>query len=332
MSGFGNGKVGSALKSPINKDPKVKAPQAPSAAKAGNDGIYIGDFDLDKVAFGELRKGNAGDSFFPYIYDGKEQRLQLKLCRNPADFVRQPFEAGPYVDRSPAGNGRVIDAKWSAQLEMSDLFKEKMVGLEALAQNHIKANKAKPEFMALGSSFCKTDPNTGNSVPLDDLALPKWNSNIKFAKDPEKRKQYPPTFKVRVQHEPNDKGQGVPTIQKAALYEKAISKRTTGSVADLQQRSVALMPVIHLSRGIYVGGFGTGLSFGLSNALILTNKTGIAAPETDLGGFEEMDETAEQIEAKQEEMKLENEPFAGEPEVPGMEAFAGGAQEVAAEA
>lgn len=331
MSGFGNGKIGSQLKSAINKDPKAKAPQAPSTAKAGAEGIFIGDFDLDKVSFGDLRKGNAGDSFFPFLYDGKEQRLQLKLCRNPADYVRQPFEAGPYIDRSPAGNGRVIDSKWSAQLEMNDLFKEKMVGLETLAQNHIKANKAKPEFMALGPAFCKTDPKTGDQVPLDDLAMPKWNSNIKFAKDPEKRKQYPPTFKVRVQHEPNDKGLGVPLIQKAALYEKAISKRVMGSVQDLAQRSLALVPVINLSRGIYVGGFGTGVSFLLGNALILTNKSGLAMAETDLGDFEEMDETAEEIEAKQE-IKSEAEPFSADPDVPGMEAFASGAQEVAAEA
>tara|TARA_B110001452_G_scaffold138332_1_gene115003 strand:- start:8962 stop:9939 length:978 start_codon:yes stop_codon:yes gene_type:complete len=325
MSGFGKGKMSSQLKSAISKE--AKAPQAPSAAKAGAEGIFVGDFDLDKVSFGELRKGTAGDSFFPFLYDGKEQRLQLKLCLNPADYIRQPFEAGPYVDRSVAGKGRVIDPKWSAQLEMNDLFKEKMVGLEQIAQAHIKSQKMKPEFMALG--FCKTDPTSGDQMPLSDEALPKWNSNIKFAKDPEKRKMYPPTFKVRVQHEPNDRGFGVPLIQKAALYEKAISKRVTGDVQDLAQRSLALVPVINLSRGIYVGGFGTGVSFMLGNALILTNKSGLAAVETDLGDFKEMDETEEELAALKEGNR---EPFSADPDVPGMEAFASGAQAVAAEA
>ena len=341
MSGFGNGKIGSQLKSAINKDPKVKAPQAPSAAKAGADGMYIGDWDLGKVSFdSKLTPGQQGDASFTYLYDGKEVPggLKLRLHKDPSDWLRQPFEAGPYIekDKTKPNFGKVIDEKWTSQLDMSHtLLREKMMGFEVLMEKHVMANKDTPKFEEMGVPLTKfnIDPQTGDPKPNDGGAVPKIHSNIRYHSDPEKRKQFAPTFKIKVPHQQNDKGLGLPLIQTTDLIEdkKAITKRVTGSIQDLAREQLAICPVIRLSRGIYVGKVGCGASWVLDNALIISNKSGRQNQSIDIGGFEEMDETAEELAIKQE-LKSESEPFTADPDVPGMEGLANGAPAIAAEA
>ena len=306
MASFGNGKAGGQLKSAINKDhPKPIAPQAPPVgARAGSDGIYIGDFDLTKVSFGELRKGTS-DSFFPFLYDGQEMLLKLRLCKNPSDWIRQPFEAGPYVERNKDSSryGEVIDAKWTSRVDLSNpIVREKLLGLERLAIDHMLANQDDPAFSKLGVPLKKTimDPATGDDMQGLGGAVPKYNSNVAYAKDLEKRAQFAPTYKIRVPHEPNAKGGGMPLIQLCALFEEqnTISKRQTGTIQDLQKNKLAYCPTIRLLRGIYGGNLGVGMSFLLDDCLIITNKSGQDEKETDIGDFKEMDETEEEINAK----------------------------------
>ena len=337
MASFGNGKSSAALKSPINKDHHTNktAPQvAPVGGKAGNNGIYIGDFDLKKVSFGELKE-RSKDSVFPIKYDGQETILKLRLCRNPPDFVKQPFKAGPFVDQNPqsATYGQTKDPKWTSRVDMSNpMVKEKLVGLEKLAITHVLANQDSDAFSKLNVPLKKTimDPETGDDMQGVGAAVPKFNSNIQYAKDPEKKDMYAPTFKLRVNHEPNERGTGLPFIQKTELIESkgAITKRETGSIDDLQHAQLAFCPTIRVLQGIYCGNLGVGMTVLLDDALIITNKTQSSEKSTDIGDFPEMDETASELNANTDS----GEPFSGNYDpsasVPGMEGFS----EVAAEA
>ena len=299
MSGFGNGKAASSLKrgAPAQNEPAVVV------GKAGTGGIYIGDLDPNRITFGELRKGPR-DSYCPLLLDGVERILILQLAPDPSEPVRQPFKAGPFVEKDPTSKNfdKPKDKNWTMCLEMNEASRAKIQEIERRAQEHIKSLKSSQDFMSIGKMYRNTDHKTGDHTPVSDAAMPAWNSAIKFSKDPEARKKFPPTLRIRVQHEedPDNSNRRPPLVQKAAIYEKhnQISKRQTGSVWDLAQPSVVQVPTIRMVRGPYLGNLGTGITWTLESTLILTNKSGKAEAETNIGGFEELDETEEEINAK----------------------------------
>lgn len=310
----------------VSKDtiPQVKPP----TDKGGSNAIYIGDIDLSLITFGSLIKGDR-DSYYPILYAGKDFFPLIKLSKNPGDPVRAPFGAGPYTgggktQMSEEDRKKAEAGPWNMRLEAAeggDIYKF-IDGVEQLARAHILKNKGTDEFMAVGSKYYAQGPK-GKKQPLDDNVVQAlYNSAIKYSSDSEKREKYPPVFGLGVNRTPNSKGGGVPVVQLTHVKEetKSLSKLEMGTIDDLVGESIEQMATMRIARGVYVGGFGTGIKYNLHSTLKFTNKSGRQQTVIDVGDWKVEDTTAA-------EQGLDNGvPFSGKeeldaPEVPGMEAF-----------
>ena len=141
----------------------------------------------------------------------------------------------------------------------------------------------------------------------EDNVRDAFKSKLKPAND---EKGYAANLRVFVQHNPE---KPMTKISKMHLKERAdgskyITKPVQGSLADLQNDRLAVVPIISLVRGVYSGGTGVGLKFELTACDVLTNLRETNVPEPNREGVDASDEPTP-----------EDEPVPNAPSAPGSE-------------
>ena len=139
----------------------------------------------------------------------------------------------------------------------------------------------------LGDMLAKSKEDRGGVT--EENVRDAFRSKLKKKNE---EKGYAPNLRVFVQHQP-DRPQC--KVSKMHLKERAdgtkyITKPVQGSLADLQNDRLAVVPVISLVRGVYSGQTGVGLKFELTACDVLTNLRETNVPEPNRDGVEGSDE------------------------------------------
>tara|TARA_B100001063_G_C16742030_1_gene545337 strand:+ start:803 stop:1741 length:939 start_codon:yes stop_codon:yes gene_type:complete len=269
---------------------------APAPKLARNAPVLLDELDVSKIELGKVTLGKSKlDSFVPLNYDGG--RLHIALAKLP-DHCRAPFKAAPGKDKQ--GNELPGDPAWGMAFDLTDAQYKKFHEFEeaVIAQLMPMRNELLPELAA-------TKKDRGGVT--EDNVRDVFKSKLKAANDD---KGYAPHLRVFVQHHA-DRPQC--KVSKMHLKERAdgtkyITKPVQGSLADLQNDRLAVVPIISLVRGVYSGGTGVGLKFELTACDVLTNLRETNAPEPNRDGVDASDEPTP-----------EDEPIPNAPSAPASE-------------
>lgn len=269
---------------------------APAPKLARNAPVLLDELDVSKIELGKVQDGKSGkDQFAPLSYDG--QRLHIALAKLP-NYTRAPFKAAPGKDKH--GNELEGDPAWGMAFDLTESQYKKFHDMEEaiIAQLIPQRDQLLPEL-----AVAKKDRGGVTEENVRDA----FKSKLKPANED---KGYAPHLRVFVQHHA-DRPQC--KVSKMHLKERAdgtkyITKPVQGSLADLQNDRLAVVPIISLVRGVYSGGTGVGLKFELTACDILTNLRETNAPEPNRDGVDASDEPTP-----------EDEPIPNAPSAPASE-------------
>ena len=273
------------------------AAEAAPAPKLGKrEPVLLDDLDVSKVELGKIQDGKSGlDQFLPLSYDGG--RLHIALAKLP-NYCRAPFKAAPGKDKN--GNDLPGDPAWGMAFDLTESQYTKFHDMEEaiIAQLFLQREQLLPELAA-----SKKD----RGGVTEDNVRDAFKSKLKPAND---EKGYAANLRVFVQHNPE---KPMAKISKMHLKERAdgtkyITKPVQGSLADLQNDRLAVVPIISLVRGVYSGQTGVGLKFELTACDVLTNLRETNVPEPNRDGVDASDEPTP-----------EDEPVPNAPSAPGSE-------------
>ena len=272
------------------------ADAAPAPKLGKREPVLLDELDVSKIALGKIQDGKSGlDQFLPLSYDGG--RLHIALAKLP-NYCRAPFKAAPGKDKN--GNDLPGDPAWGMAFDLTDTQYKKFHDMEEaiIAQLFLQREQLLPELAA-----SKKD----RGGVTEDNVRDAFKSKLKPAND---EKGYSANLRVFVQHNPE---KPMTKISKMHLKERAdgskyITKPVQGSLADLQNDRLAVVPIISLVRGVYSGGTGVGLKFELTACDVLTNLRETNVPEPNREGVDASDEPTP-----------EDEPVPNAPSAPGSE-------------
>ena len=251
---------------------------APAPKLGKREPVLLDDLDVSKIELGKVTLGKSKlDSFVPLNYDGG--RLHIALAKLP-DHCRAPFKASPGKDKQ--GNELPGDPAWGMAFDLTDAQYKKFHEFEeaVIAKLMPMRNELLPELAA-------TKKDRGGVT--EDNVRDVFKSKLKAANDD---KGYAPNLRVFVQH---NSERPMTKVSKMHLKERAdgtqyITKPVQGSLADLQNDRLAVVPILSLVRGVYTGGTGVGMKFELTACDILTNLRETNVPEPNRNGIEQSDE------------------------------------------
>jgi hypothetical protein len=272
---FGTGTKGIKRAAEANNAATDAAP-APKLGK--REPVLLDNLDVSKIELGKVQLGKSKlDQFVPLNYEGG--RLHIALAKLP-DYCRAPFKAAPGKDKQ--GNELAGDPAWGMAFDLTDDQYKKFHELEEAV-----ITKLFPQRNELLPDLAESKKDRGGVT--EDNVRDAFKSKLKPAND---EKGYAPHLRVFVQHHP-DRPQC--KVSKMHLKERAdgtkyITKPVQGSLADLQNDRLAVVPIISLVRGVYSGGTGVGLKFELTSCDILTNLRETNVPEPNRDGVEGSDE------------------------------------------
>tara|TARA_B100001057_G_scaffold113195_2_gene111488 strand:+ start:5372 stop:6310 length:939 start_codon:yes stop_codon:yes gene_type:complete len=269
---------------------------APAPKLGKREPVLLDDLDVSKVELGKIQDGKSGlDQFLPLSYDGG--RLHIALAKLP-NYCRAPFKAAPGKDKN--GNDLPGDPAWGMAFDLTESQYKKFHDMEEaiIAQLFLQREQLLPELAA-----SKKD----RGGVTEDNVRDAFKSKLKPAND---EKGYAANLRVFVQHNPE---KPMAKISKMHLKERAdgskyITKPVQGSLADLQNDRLAVVPIISLVRGVYSGQTGVGLKFELTACDVLTNLRETNVPEPNREGVDASDEPTP-----------EDEPVIKAPSAPGSE-------------
>ena len=272
---FGTGTKGIKRAAEANGAATDAAP-APKLGK--REPVLLDDLDVSKIELGKVQDGKSKlDQFVPLNYDGG--RLHIALAKLP-DYTRAPFKAGPGKDKH--GNALEGDPAWSMAFDLTEAQYKKFHDFEEAV-----LTKLFPQRDQLLPELAKTKKDRGGVT--EENVRDAFKSKLKPAND---EKGYAANLRVFVQHNPE---RPMTKVAKMHLKERAdgtkyITKPVQGSLADLQNDRLAVVPIISLVRGVYSGGTGVGLKFELTACDVLTNLRETNVPEPNRDGVEGSDE------------------------------------------
>ena len=250
---------------------------APKLAKRGGP-VPLTKLDMSKIELGKVQDGKSKlDLFVPLSYDGG--RLHIALAELP-DYTRAPFKAAPGKDKH--GNELPGDPAWGMAFDLTDEQHDKFKELEEAV-----ISKLIPMRNELLPDLAKSKEDRGGVT--EDNVRDAFKSKLKKKNE---EKGYAANLRVFVQHNPE---RPQVKVSKMHLKErpdgtKYITKPVAGSLADLQNDRLAVVPIISLVRGVYSGGTGVGLKFELTACDVLTNLRETNTPEPNRNGVEGSDE------------------------------------------
>ena len=272
------------------------ADAAPAPKLGKREPVLLDDLDVSKVELGKIQDGKSGlDQFLPLSYDGG--RLHIALAKLP-NYCRAPFKAAPGKDKN--GNDLPGDPAWGMAFDLTESQYTKFHDMEEaiIAQLFLQREQLLPEL-------AETKKDRGGVT--EENVRDAFKSKLKPAND---EKGYAANLRVFVQHNPE---KPMAKISKMHLKERAdgtkyITKPVQGSLADLQNDRLAVVPIISLVRGVYSGQTGVGLKFELTACDVLTNLRETNVPEPNREGVDASDEPTP-----------EDEPVIKAPSAPGSE-------------
>ena len=251
---------------------------APAPKLAKREPVLLDELDVGKIELGKVTLGKSKlDSFVPLTYDGG--RLHIALAKLP-DYCRAPFKAAPGKDKQ--GNELPGDPAWGMAFDLTEAQHKKFNEFEeaVIAKLMPMRNELLPEL---------AKAKAGRGGVTEDNVRDAFRSKLKPANE---EKGYAANLRVFVQHNPE---RPMAKVSKMHLKERAdgtkyITKPVLGSLADLQNDRLAIVPIISLVRGVYTGGTGVGMKFELTSADVLTNLRETNVPEPNRDGIEQSDE------------------------------------------
>jgi len=240
---------------------------APRFQRPSNGGggfaIKLTDLDPNKLEIGPELKDGGVDKFLEVKYEGKLLKIRFD---DMGQYRIWPFEAGPVIGK----DGKQFSDKWSGVVELS--------GEEYDAYRAVEANiveRLKPRYEELMHHAQKRGKDGKPLEPYTEQKFVKvdFNSQLQPANV---EKNYPPNFKVGVQHEPvgpDGKPRVMPKIWTTKLMgENQWTQPRPGTVNDLKKKC-AVNAVFRVFRGVYFGQSGWGMRYTLDEAYIFTNKS-----------------------------------------------------------
>ena len=273
--------------------PETEAP-APKLGK--REPVLLDELDVSKIELGKVTEGKSKlDQFVPLSYEGG--RLHIALAKLP-DYTRAPFKAAPGKDKH--GNELPGDPAWGMAFDLTDEQYKKFHEFEEAV-----ITKLFPQRNELLPELAESKKDRGGVT--EENVRDAFKSKLKPANED---KGYAANLRVFVQHNPE---RPMTKVSKMHLKERAdgtkyITKPVQGSLADLQNDRLAVVPVISLVRGVYSGQTGVGLKFELTACDVLTNLRETNVPEPNRDGVEASDEPTP-----------EDEPVIKAPSAPGSE-------------